>query len=127
MAIRTATGNLSQAIVKELSMYTKEVQEDIDAAAERITKEAAEQVKANSPKRTKKYSKGWRVKKVSTGNADSFSWIVHNANRYQLTHLLERDYALRNGGRSTPKPHIAPAEDEAIQAFVQAVEGAIRR
>lgn len=127
MAIRTATGNLSQAIVKELSLYTEEVQQDINTAAERITKEAAEQVKANSPKRTKKYSKDWRVKKVSNGGENSFSWIVHNATRYQLTHLLERDHALRNGGRSSSQPHIAPAEEEAVRKFIEAVEGAIRR
>ncbi|MBL1226604.1 HK97 gp10 family phage protein [Enterococcus sp. BWR-S5] len=123
----TTTDNLTAAIVNELRTYTEEVQKDIDAAAEKITKEAADRLKADSPKRTKKYSKGWRVKKVSNGGENSFSWIVHNATRYQLTHLLERDHALRNGGRSTATKHIEPVEAEAVQEFIQAVEGAIRR
>lgn len=120
--------DLSKAIHESLIDYTDEVQQEIDEQAEKISTAAAKQISESSPKRKGKYAKGWRVKRISDGSRwHSLSYVVHNATDYQLTHLLENDHALRNGGRSKPIKHIAPAEEIAVQEFMAAVEKAVKR
>lgn len=112
--------DLSNEITKALKTYTREVTEGMEEAKEITAKETAQELRKTSPKDTGSYAKGWRVKKV--GNAR----VVHNATDYQLTHLLEKPHALRNGGRSTPQIHIAPAEERAIIKYQDRVEKVIR-
>ena len=82
------------------------------------------ELKETSPKRTGKYSKGWRVK---TEKGRGFiNCTIHNATNYQLTHLLEKPHLTRNGRRTTPKVHIAPVEEKCIEEFQKGVENIIR-
>ena len=111
-----------------LNDYSKDIQEAITKDAEAVAKEAANELKNTSPKRTGKYRKGWRVK-TTKGNG-YVECVVHNATDYQLTHLLEKPHVIRNGvgtwGTSTPKVHIKPVEEKAVKKYEKDVENIIK-
>jgi hypothetical protein len=112
--------DLQKEIANALSEYTAEVTEELEEAKKEVSKEGAKTLKRTSPKDTGDYAKGWRAKKV--GNA----WVIHNAKKPQLTHLLEKGHAKRGGGRVSGQPHIEPVEQDVIKEFENRVERAIR-
>nr|WP_267498535.1 HK97 gp10 family phage protein [Bacillus pacificus] len=103
----------------ELQRYANVIEEDMEVVKEEVADNLVGELKQKSPKNTGRYSKGWRKKK------DGNTIIVHNALKPQLTHLLEKGHAKANGGRVPAKVHIAPAEEHAINDFVERVERAI--
>jgi hypothetical protein len=115
----TNISDVGNEIVKELERYSREVQEEINAAKDAVSKDLVKELKQKSPHKTGDYQKGWRIKKGKKTN------IVHNK-EYQLTHLLEHGHAKRNGGRVGAKIHIAPAEQQAVREFLNRVEQAIK-
>lgn len=119
----TNLNELAKEINKALAEYANGVGEEIEKVAEKVAKNGVKTLRLRSPKSPGggDYAKGWRAKKVDG------VWVVHNATRYQLTHLLEKGHALVNGGRSRKFPHIGPTEDEMINEFVEGVEEAIRK
>lgn len=111
-------------ISRILNEYSYDIQEAITTEAETIAKKGANELKHTSPKRTGEYRKGWRVKtEKGRGYVDC---VIHNATHYQLTHLLEKPHAKRNGGVTTPKVHIAPVEEKCIQEYTTNVENIIK-
>ncbi|PGV63092.1 hypothetical protein COD94_16715 [Bacillus cereus] len=113
--------DFASEITRELQRYSNLVEEDLEAAKEEVANDLVDELKQKSPKKTGNYRKGWRKKK--DGNAI----IVHNALKPQLTHLLEKGHAKANGGRVPAQVHIAPAEEKAINEFVERVERAIQQ
>ncbi|WJE51114.1 HK97 gp10 family phage protein [Bacillus cereus] len=113
--------SLANDITRELQRYSNVIEEDIEVAKVEVADNLVGELKQKSPKLTGRYRKGWRSTKQ--GN----KIIVHNATAYQLTHLLEHGHVNRNGGRTPAKVHIAPAEEKAINDFIERVEGAIRQ
>ena len=114
MSKRTSVDGFADELVSLLKEYTDEVTEGMEDAKEENAKEAVKILKSTSPvgrRKRRKYKDGWRAKKVGT------AWVVHNATNYQLTHLLEKGHALKNGGRSRAFPHIAPVEQKAIKSY----------
>jgi hypothetical protein len=114
--------DFTQELMQQLQRYGKLLDEQVQEEAKKASQELVAELKQSSPKRKGKggkYAKGWRLKKQ--GN----SYIVHNATDYQLTHLLEKGHALRNGGRTRAFPHIRPAENKAVQSFLAALERVI--
>lgn len=110
-------------INKILNEYSYDVQEEITNAANKIAELGVNKLKSASPKRTGKYSKGWKIKKTSGKG------YVHNTiynTKYQLTHLLEKPHLLRNGKISTPQVHIAPVESIIQNDFIKASERIIQ-
>lgn len=113
--------NFADEIMQALQEYTTEVEEGLEKAKEKAAKDGARSLKATSPKgRTGKYGKGWRAKK------DGEAWVIYNATRYQIAHLLEKGHAKRGGGRVPARVHITPVEDQAIKQFENDVEKVIR-
>lgn len=112
--------DLAREINRQLAEYANGVGEEVEAVAQKVAKDGVKRLKANSPKDTGKYSKGWRAKKVNS------TWVVHNATDYQLTHLLEKGHAKVGGGRVAAKVHIQPVEQQMINDYVNGVEEAIR-
>lgn len=110
-------------ISKILTKYTEEVSDSIKEEAIELGNIGADKLKRTSPKRTGKYGKGWKTT-VKSGN-NFINVTIHNKN-YQLTHLLEKGHATRNGGRTKAQPHIAPVESEVNQMFVRNVEKIIK-
>lgn len=107
-----------------LNEYSVEVQESIVKVAENVAKKGADKLKQTSPKRTGKYSKGWRVKTIK--GRGEVSSTIYNATNWQLTHLLEKPHLLRNGRLSTPKVHIYPVEQQCIKEYETEVEKVIK-
>lgn len=114
--IKINPGDLSGAIEKELKNYEKEVREELQKSGEETAKDVVKTLKETSPKRSGKYSKGWRLKKEASPGAGT-RFIIHNKTDYRLTHLLEFGHALIGGGRTRAIPHIKPAEEKAKALF----------
>lgn len=112
------------AIKDILNEYSSDVQEGIKEAALQVAENGKNKLRVTSPKKTGKYSKGWRVDKRS--GKGYVHATIYNSTDWQLTHLLEKPHALRNGKKSTPKVHIEPVEQECIQAFQKDVEQVIK-
>lgn len=115
--------DLSDEIAQALREYTSDVEEDLEREKEAIAKEAVAKLKraGSFTDSTGKYRKGWRVKKVGT------KFVVHNATRYQLTHLLENGHAKRNGGRTKAFSHIAPVDEWVAQELPKRLQSRIGR
>lgn len=114
---------ISNEFAKILSEYKKEVKEGISIAGDKVAKKTVSNLRKNSPKRKKnggEYAKGWRITTIKGKR------IIHNRTKYRLTHLLENGHAKVNGGRVPGKPHIKPAEEEAIKEYVSEVEKIIK-
>lgn len=115
------SNNFADQITQYLKEFTTEVEEGLEKAKEKAAKDGAKNLKATSPRgRTGKYHKGWRAKR------DGTAWVIHNATRYQIAHLLEKGHARRGGGRVPARVHIAPVEKQAIKQFEDEVEKVIR-
>ena len=108
-----------------LDDYSNDIYKEIEQASIDVAKEGASKLKQTSPKRTGKYRRGWRVKSIS--NLNYFSSTIYNATNWQLTHLLEKGHATRNGGRVSPKVHIRPVEQECIYQYERDVANIIKR
>ncbi|MDM5155846.1 HK97 gp10 family phage protein [Bacillus sp. DX1.1] len=114
--------SLANEIVREMRRYTNTVVEDVEVAQEEVSDNLVSELETDpTPELTGDYREGWRKKKE--GNKT----IVHNATDYQLTHLLEKGHAKAGGGRVPAKVHIAPAEERAINDYLERVERAIRQ
>lgn len=114
--------DIADQITRVLQEYTTEVEEGLEKEKEKAAKDGVKTLRATSPKRpgSGKYAKGWRAKR------DGKAWVIHNATRYQLAHLLEKGHASRNGGRVPGKVHIAPVEEQVIRQYESGVERVIR-
>lgn len=124
---KTSIDGLSAAVLESLTSYSKDVQDGIDTAAKKAARNAVQRLKAGGPYKGGEqsgYNAGWRSK-VTEGPA-GIEVVVHNAKAPGLTHLLEKGHAKPGGGRTRAFPHIAPAEEEAVNNFKQDVERVIK-
>lgn len=117
----TNVNNLQQEILRELKRYTSVVAEKIEVAKNETSKDLVKELKRSSPQNRPRYYKGWRVKKVKNKN------VIHNQTDYQLTHLLEHGYVKRNGERQPAQVHIRPAEERAVNDFLDKIEQAVKK
>jgi hypothetical protein len=111
--------DFTQELQDQLEKYGQLIDEKVLEAAQDATKELAATLKTVSPKRKVNggaYAKDWRVKKQAR------KYTVYNAKHYQLTHLLEKGHATRNGGRTRAFPHIIPEGEQAIEKFLAALD-----
>lgn len=111
---------LGGEIARLLSEYTTEVEQGLEKAQKKVSSKAVKELKATSPNRTPKYALGWRSKKTEDGR------LVYNATSGQLTHLLEKGHALRQGGRTRAFVHIRPVEQSVITDYIRETERVIR-
>lgn len=124
---RIRVDQLASTILKELEGYNEEIGAKTKEVIMKEGKEGAQQVKAASPKRHSSggkpgtYAKGWRFKVVSE-SVDSIEAVIHNATNPGLPHLLEFGHALRQGGRSPARVHIAPIEQSVTEKIEQEIE-----
>lgn len=119
-------GQLAAEVVKGLEEYADLTADALKKQIQEAGKTAKKQIEQTAPRRTGRYAKSWSVKKVSE-SSNSMEVSVHSRNRYMLTHLLENGHAKRGGGRVRAIPHIAPAEEFAIQSLETGIERELGR
>lgn len=125
MSITIKPEQLQSTIEAVLHEIPQKVDNVIDEAAAKVSKEAVKTLKATSPKRPGggRYAKGWAVKKVGKQT------VIHNRTDYQLTHLLENGHDIvvngKNVGHYDGQVHIAPVEKEVIEKMTEEVEKGI--
>ena len=107
---------LADAIMDALQEFETEATEAVKESVVSAADACLASVKANSPKDSGDYQKGWRVKTVYEGEHD-MRVRVYNKDHYQRTHLLEDGHANVDGGRTEGKPHIGPAADQASRVL----------
>lgn len=116
---------LADAIAQELSVYSQEVTDGIKRDVRQVAKECRDEIKANSPKKSGDYAKGWSTM-VNHESTTDIRITVHNRKHAQRTHLLEDGHAKANGGRVEGRPHIAPAEQHAAEKLEKKVKVTVR-
>lgn len=115
---------LAAEIAQGLEEYSQEAADAIKKAADETAADAVRELKNTSPVLTGSYARGW-TKKTAYEDRRSKRNTVHNKTDYQLTHLLEKGHASRNGGRVAPRVHIQPVEEKAVAEFEKKVKGAL--
>lgn len=102
--------DISDQMEDILEDYSTEVRKTVDDCCLDVAKQSGQRLRETSPKKSGKYAKGWAIKEQKTSGFGQSTWVVYNK-RYQLTHLLEKGHAKRNGGRVRAIPHIKPVEE----------------
>lgn len=104
--------DLSKEITRNIKEYFEEIKINSREAAEEVAKDTVAELKATSPERSGRYKRNWTETGYESGA------IVHQkAPTYRLTHLLEKGWHKRSGGRVAPQPHIGNAEEKAVNKY----------
>ena len=116
---------LGKAIQDVVEEYAKDVKKVVDESLPKAAKKGVKVAKKKSPTKTGEYAKGWtsKVEKERLGTKVT----IYNKKRPQLTHLLEKGHANRDGGRTKAYPHIKPAEEEAVKEALKLIEEGVKQ
>ena len=120
------TISLEKAMQQLLDEYGSAVRVEVNEVLDEGAKETVSHLRQIAPKRTGRYSRGWRAEKV-TETFNSASMTVHNATDWQLTYLLNNGHANRDGGRTAGDHHIDYAEEWANNLLVKKVEEKLKQ
>lgn len=116
--------NLSNEILQGLKEYANLATDDLKKSIRKAGNTVRKEIATSAPKDTGAYAKSWSVKKTKE-TSNTLELTVHSKNRYQLAHLLEHGHAKRGGGRVAAKPHIAKAEQNAIETLESEITRAL--
>lgn len=114
-------GDLSSAVMSALQEFEQETAEAMKESVASAAEVCLESVRANSPRDTGDYQKGWAKKTVYEDDHD-IRVRIYNKDHHQLTHLLEDGHANVDGGRTEGQPHIGPASEQASQVLMKDVK-----
>lgn len=116
MARIVTIDQMDTAINEILSEYDEMTIHTVREVTNKIGVQAVKLLKSNSGifGGTGKYAKGWT--KTSEGGRFDTTVTIHNK-LAGMPHLLEHGHALRNGGRTAARVHIAPVEKELITKY----------
>ena len=120
----TMIDNLAQEIMEGLKEYADLASDDVKKAVRKAGNEVRKEISESAPTDTGKYAKSWSVRKTKE-TSNSLEVTVHSKNRYQLAHLLEHGHAKRGGGRVAARPHIAQAEQNAVETLESEISRAL--
>jgi hypothetical protein len=99
-----------KAVKGLLDEYGAEVVHAVQDVVPDVGKEAAKKLRAESPRKTGKYRKGWTSQSNVT-RTGAEATVYGKSGTYQLAHLLENGHAKRGGGRTKAIVHIKPVEE----------------
>lgn len=122
MAETVNTDKLADAIVAAVRGYTEDVVAGIEQETDSTAKAILEDIIRDSPKKTGKYKKSWRI--TSQKTRYRYRNIIHNL-VYRLVHLLEFGHVTASG-RVEGKPHVQPAYDRHIGGYIARIKEIIR-
>ncbi len=114
-------------IMKILTDYTAEIGREINAAGERLAKQAQKELRKAppTPKKTGDYAKSWKIKKF--GKSGTFRIIIYNSLKPRLTHLLEMGFKHEPDKTFIEgRKHIRPVQEKLDREFEKAVEDIIK-
>ena len=113
--------DLTVQVAELLDEYEEGLDDAVNIEMHAVAKEAAEKLKATSPRKTGEYAQGWTVK----NDFDNKTYTVYNKAKPSLTHLLENGHLEKNQfgvyGRTEAKKHIKPVEEWAIEETVERI------
>lgn len=109
-----------------LMTYSENVKKTVERVGKSVAKDCVADVKARANENFKgegNYAKGFKAKKLKEG-----SYVVYNATKPGLTHLLENSHVTGRGtGRYAGRPHIKPAEQKAIREYEEKLREELNR
>ncbi len=126
--------NFASAVEKILDDYDHDVERNVKEITHKVAQTGAKALQSRSAstqfgkrraRRTGKYARGWSAR--SESGRLTVEEVIYNKDRYQIAHLLEHGYALRNGGRKAGVPHIAPVEQEIIRNYEEQIISVITK
>ena len=117
---------LAKEVMDGLEEYAGLAADVLKKEIQKAGKTAKTQIEQTAPKKTGRYAKSWAVRKTRE-TSNTLEVTVHSKDRYALAHLLENGHAKRGGGRVAAIPHIAPAEETALQSLEQNIERELGR
>lgn len=129
MSKRIDIDKMSLEVVRMLNAYQDVTIDIMTRAVKETAKETVQELNLTSPEgATGDYKKSWAYKRDRTlKGSRRFDMVVYSKKPdYRLTHLLEKGHAKVNGGRVQGKPHIAPAEKNAIARLETKIKRYIR-
>lgn len=134
MAKKIKIENLAKEITETLKEFEGATDAVIEEAVTKTAKDAVKELKKAKPPGSgqynswNEYNKSWKVMQTKTDKRYNKKATIHNQDKYNLTHLLEKGHALVNGGRTRAFPHIAPvaekAEEELMENIKKGIENA---
>ena len=129
MSKKVNVDGLAKAIEDVLMDFIDVTDEACEKGVSATAKEAVKELRSAHPSGSgkygswdKKYNKGWKVMQTKTDKRYHRKATIHNATDYQLTHLLEKGHAKRNGGRTRAFPHIAPVAEKCEDELVKNIK-----
>ena len=119
-------GELSDAVQRELTTYSKDITDGIKQVVNDVSGELLENTRKDAPKHSGKYKRAIRLKIMyESSDEKRVRWHVA-APRHTLSHLLENPHKTRNGGMSRAFPHIKKNEEKAVKDFETKVDEVIK-
>lgn len=120
--------DLGAAIEQELSIYADEVQEGVEAAAERAIKKLVKLTRATAPVGNRgSFKKRITSTKRKLGPR-SIEQVWHvKAPDHRLTHLVVHGHATKDGGRTKGNPFLQNALDQVLPEYEREIKEAIEK
>lgn len=128
MSKGTPLDQLSEAIGRELTVYSTEIVKGMKKAARKSMSDLVRETKATAPvgKRKDHYRDSIASKKEHEDERSvTYRWYVKGSD-YRLSHLLENDHAKRGGGVVKGSHFIARASEPILADYEKAVEDIIK-
>lgn len=128
MANTISPENLGDAIRQELTIYAKNVQEDVDGCGRRAMRKLVKRTQETAPlgeRRGGNFAVSIASKEVKGIRGSRFIWFVKPPN-HRLTHLIVKGHATRNGKRTKANPFLRNALDQVLPEYEEEIKEVLK-